>query len=244
MTLKVSIWQQFSSNHSASFTVVGAFADPAAAQKVAGEIRRLLAGIGTYYEDIEHNKEYISTLESGEPLPLTPIEHEFAAQYQISPEDWTWGSSGGIDWIETLHEVEQAVHAFESLVFVANVGQTWLGPMPFNMLLEKMGAKVSMGGEFGPSLSLELSCVAPDIVVAEALEEALINAVKLPYNAIVPGGFPNFWEGKVSRDGTRITLTGIVLAVNQWDSLAKLIEALTSRGCTQIEYAFVEDEDQ
>ena len=52
--MRISIWQQFSSNHSSSFTIIGTFENSEAAQRAAIEFRAILEKIVGWYQEPSH----------------------------------------------------------------------------------------------------------------------------------------------------------------------------------------------
>ena len=60
--MQIHIWRQFSSNHSADFTLVGEFETPERAHVVADEMRLLIKNITKWYESPENNDTYVKML--------------------------------------------------------------------------------------------------------------------------------------------------------------------------------------
>jgi hypothetical protein len=132
--MRLSIWQQFSSNHSSSYTVVGEFQSSEAAQEAGDTILRILRESGKWCFD---NREECYQLNAP-----TPIEKQYGLQYGF---DW----KERIDWL-TYGSYEQAVSRFDRLVVVEPTHvDTWQTGHQFVSLLNAMGAKVAqevMGG--------------------------------------------------------------------------------------------------
>jgi len=131
--MKFTLWQQFSSNHSSSYTVVGEFQSLDAAQDAAELIRRIMQEAAKWC--VEHHEECYQL------RAPTPIEKQYAVQYGF---DW----KERIDWLTYSHE--QAIHSVDRLV-VINTRQvdTWQTGHQFANLLNAVGAKVTrevMGG--------------------------------------------------------------------------------------------------
>ena len=86
--MRVSIWRQFSSNHSNSFTVIGTFKTPEIAYTVADRLRTILVEIAQWYEaDPEWAANY------QELGLLSPPEVEYSEQYGIA---WGQNQSTGL----------------------------------------------------------------------------------------------------------------------------------------------------
>ena len=75
--MKLSVWQQFSSNHSASFTVVGEFESAQKAQQAAAEIRRLIDA-----------RELVRDRLTQEPRPIRPRDIGIQFRTKDSHQDF------------------------------------------------------------------------------------------------------------------------------------------------------------
>src|SRR5579864_8296453 len=82
-TMGISIWRQFSSNHSANFTVVGQFETPERAHEVAEEMRAMLRAIGEWWEQYPGLEGQIEH-DLGKRGQLTPPEAHFKEQYGVA----------------------------------------------------------------------------------------------------------------------------------------------------------------
>jgi hypothetical protein len=149
--MRLSIWQQFSSNHSSSFTVVGEFPTAEKAQQIAAELRDFLLQVHEWRSGVGREKDKFEEF-------LSPPEQIISNQYNIE-----WGNKEPIDWLD-IEDFDQYVTVFENYVFVTNaLIDTHRGAKPMNALLTAMGAKTMADGENEPRwLSVELTCVAPD----------------------------------------------------------------------------------
>jgi uncharacterized lipoprotein YehR (DUF1307 family) len=58
--MKLSIWQQFSSNHSANFTTVGQFESAEWAQEALKEVQEIIQNIAWWHEHIQDADNAIS----------------------------------------------------------------------------------------------------------------------------------------------------------------------------------------
>ncbi len=89
--MKISIWQQWASNHSTRFTVVGTFASAAEATKTANELKRLVTKIAQWLEsnDYFNGGEY---WDKNPDMPLSPPEIEISETYNV---EW---SQHSMDW--------------------------------------------------------------------------------------------------------------------------------------------------
>ena len=245
--MKVSIWQQFSSNHSASFMIVGQFKTVEKAESVASEVRQMIREIGSWWEQVEDSEAVRKRLESSEDV--TPPERRFASHYEVS---WSQNarskSVAPLDWI-SHQAADSAVRTFNSIVIVEPV-DSWQGPHPIDKIIEKLGAQVASDCEIYDSyLSLHLSCTAPDQAIADQIM-AKIEYKQLSRDTVMmlPGLYAT--RGRALCDGKNIILTGYQMhriyhsqQNEQWafeEELRRLLEFFTQCGCTDIQYTFSE----
>ena len=219
--MKVSIWHQFSSNHSGSFDIVGVFSSREAAQKAADEIRSIIKTIQDWHRN---NPEKANALyerwSSGDeyPAPLSEIEEVLAKKYDVR-----WPN--GIDWFEDA-EIELIL---DHIVHVSTKYQVTWGPQPFDQIIERLGGYGLITGEgigdtFGQIWVL-LSCIAPDEATAIEIEKS-----KTP-----------LWEDDKPVQTLRRYDTQLFF---NWEwylavwKLEKLITELKELGCTNLKYNF------
>lgn len=189
--MRLSLWQQFSSNHSGYFWVVGTFQTVEAAHAAYDEMREMLKQIDRWHQ--EHKAESKAALEAGKGAPLPP-EQAFAEKYQVewpSTIDWT-------NWAGYRHEnhpsfasfdasaaaqrlIDDAVRTVGRCVIVHNPDQTWMTTQPFETILSHFGAQtfgydlnsVEDGTAEIPDLHTRLTFRAPDTPTANQIETAL-----------------------------------------------------------------------
>jgi hypothetical protein len=256
--MRISIWQQWASNHSASFTVVGEFKSAEAANKAAETLRDILVTIAEWYDRPENADLRAQWWEQGEELPPSPPEIDFGKQYGVG-----WNEHSIIDWVLSRSVAEAAVSVLGSHVFVSNgiLEETWLGPKPFDALMEKLGGRVQVTGESGDArLSVAISCIAPDEGTARSVCDQCSTYFSNPHlqpmpwqsyadeqalRAIDPADMARYvaasitsfgsaaQEGSVNRDGLKLEFSGVVFSNIQHGLLA-LVEYLNGKGCTDI----------
>ncbi|MBI5930486.1 MAG: hypothetical protein HY862_14355 [Chloroflexi bacterium] len=140
--MRISIWQQFASNHSNSFTVVGEFESVEAAQNAAEQLRQSLKPI------IEWRMARAE--EIWESFEATPIEIEVGQQWGV---EWL----NHHEWLESERSLN-AIKTFENYVILGE-GETWAGQEPFDEILLKLGAKVSAESGLGnTSIMVNITC--------------------------------------------------------------------------------------
>lgn len=145
--MKLSIWQQFSSNHSACFIVIGHFEKIEDAKKSA-----------------EHLRDWMQRMIWGEDRQVA--EEELKARYDI---EWY---ENGIDWNGWFDSVDEVVQQFENEVFLMSPEGTGdSSHQPFINLIEKMGAQsivenISVVDSYSDGIVVDLRCKAPNVTIA------------------------------------------------------------------------------
>ncbi len=251
--MKLSIWRQFSSNHSANFMVVGEFESAEWAEVVADELRLMLADISAWWsrfgdwEDRSRIEDAVK--ESG---GLCPPEIKYKAQFGV--EKWGKGSGGVSDWMQSPRASE-AISTFGNLVIVNPESDTWMGPPPFVEILRNLGGKniVAECENYDDTyFAVNLTCVTPEAqtIMGEVRTEDR-HGTKL---ITLPG--LKITRGEILRDGAKIQLKHYQLhgvyynhvvpkgqPSQKWtfqEELTRLLNYLKSRSCEEIEYSFLE----
>ena len=149
------LWQQFSSNHSNSFTLVGIFPSVTKAEKAFKVIEKLLNDIDKWRE--KHPDDY--SYES-----MTPPEEKISEKYDI-------------DWPEPTENV--SVRQFRTIVELDAPADSWTRRAPYEQLLEIFGADVAGwdGAEQGDELS-DASIFRARITAKAKSEEEAVSLVK------------------------------------------------------------------
>jgi hypothetical protein len=202
--MRVSIWQQFSSNHSAHFTVVGTFFSAAEANTAAEKIRAILRELEAWWDALtpEEQLHWDNQLEAGRP---TPIEQEIGNRFQV---EWP----NGINWFsyQTWDHNQLPVHVHEESVFVRTPHlYDWYCPKPFDQLLQIFGAQVAMKTEAcvkfpDTRLLADINFQAADEKKADWLQKVFTADFSVP-----PGALPNYPRG---------ILTGLPLDFELFDN--------------------------
>jgi len=86
--MRIKIWQEFSSNNSARFTVVGIFETASAAQTATDKLMNMIRSILDWYQKSEN----AGLQEQWDSMPPSPPEIQIAKQYNInwSPISLDW----------------------------------------------------------------------------------------------------------------------------------------------------------
>jgi hypothetical protein len=156
--MKISIWKQFSSNHSAGFTTVGQFEPEEYATIVAQELRQMIHNIGEWWENHPDFKVTANRLRR-DRVYLTPPEIKIKEEYDV---DWCEQTSNigsidrPIDWIRSPRETE-TIQQYKSLVWLSPTGNTWCGAHPFDSIMEKLGGRVASSVEDSSLMTVDIT---------------------------------------------------------------------------------------
>lgn len=240
--MKLAIWQQFSSNHSGGFSLIGQFETVEAAQKAHAVIQDIINQIAAYYR--EHPE-----LEGVDLMPLTPVEEELAKQYGLIEKDWGFS----VDWAETEADPRvsnQGLYIYQNLLFLSEPIETWLGAQPFDRLFTKLGAKIEVadfgiGGETNPVINM--TCAAPNSEIAGKLVEVLSSSKTYSDGSVqplivLPGGHGPY-DGEIRSVEAKLECVAIrthSFRLRQRghasEFLPDLIAYLESQGCKNFEF--------
>src|SRR5688572_24363862 len=142
--MHIFMWQQFASNHSSAFTVIGTFESPEWAEEVAREFRTILQRIVDWYQ--EPANEGIAREVLGDPEhPPVPPELDIAKQYHV---DWL----KAVDWLANVHDVTGAVSVYNNAVFLRSLAETDDGEIPFDQIMQRFTDHVVVQVEAAQSI--------------------------------------------------------------------------------------------
>ena len=148
--MKLSIWQQFSSNHSGCFIVIGRFQTVAEAQAKATELRYWMHRMLWGNDDVGENKR--------------AAEAEIVAKYGV---DWY---EDGINWNGWPNSLDEIVRLVRNDVLMMCPLETGDPPDPFIELMQKMGAQNVVQhysvDPYSEGILTDLRCVAPNADIA------------------------------------------------------------------------------
>jgi hypothetical protein len=232
--MRVSVWQQFTANHSASFIIVGTFHSAEDAQQSAEFLRGIIRRIALYWQQLpanERDKDFPET---------TPVEQALISELSLEPSrDWE-GHPLAIDWIPPdLEAAAKAVTVIDNYVFIENVLGTWVGSEPFETLLRRTATTVAgnyeihkAGAEF---LGTKITAHAPDEATADKLVADFRETGERTGDYSVNGQV--LYDGHLVRQGLELTYSGLTF----WHPL-EIVQAvpdlLRALGCTDIRVEF------
>jgi hypothetical protein len=107
--MKISIWQQFSSNHSAYYTVVGEFTTPSQAEAAGSQIRQFFNDINAWFEKPENAQSKYERQDEGLPTlsdPERKITEQYAIQWYENGVDWVFPGVEGVFVVDRLLFIE------------------------------------------------------------------------------------------------------------------------------------------
>lgn len=176
--LKITTWEQFSSNHSASYTVVGLLDTREDATHVGEIIQKMVVDIVGWYDQHRSIDKIFKDQES-------PIEGKYAKQYGF---DW----KESVDWmVHFPHRYEwrrdQFIHVYDRWVIVA-IPEASISNQTghqFVSMLDSLGATIfhQIEGGFDPKLQAHLyqdikvniTCNAPNDEVAAQIQHNILE---------------------------------------------------------------------
>jgi hypothetical protein len=234
--MKITLWQQFSSNHSASFDIVGKFESAEKAERAAEELRDMLRKILIARQQ-EGDQSWWAT------GTLSPMEQELRQKYNVQWSQEAFNSTGEpkpIDYLTNLRDLRNHVNQFEDRVLVRNYHETHLNSAPFRELLERFGGMISGSEGWDAEFKLVVEATAPD----EGVAELLLDDVRY-----FPAGIdPRYdWDAyfvsglelidQPAREGNSIMYRFDAFVDKlPWNYVIKMREYLTALGCTMDYY--------
>jgi hypothetical protein len=242
--MSISIWQQWASNHSGGFTLVGIFQSDEEAEKAKDELWKMIQAIRN-----EHygEPEEIPLWEDVKVWPPSlSVEQQIAKHFDIEwPHHIEWVDDGEFFGDDTVTQDG-------SIVFVDAYSWAHQGPQPFDAIMAKLGARVSAEvhecrGHEDVYLLFNIECEAQTPEQAEWLElvfedftgsgtlSALHGLVDAYAHEILP---PDLLHNQSMRQGTQLSFTKVRLGEVTY--LARFVKWLENEGCTNISCEFVE----
>lgn len=229
--MRISIWQQWASNHSSSYSIVGCFESPEHARKAAVTVDGVVKDFIEWYERPENADLDMLPWDA----PPTAVEAELIRKYGLKTDrrlTFTEDVRGSI-----------RVAAVDRLA-VIDVGSVLDGPpMLLISLLERLGSQnvtttlVAEGASVVDTL-VSLTCNAPDASVAEAVYHSA-QAHLWSISETPPWGNEDTRaRGNVLRNGTSLIFDVYFGDIRY--GLPALLGHLEALGCKQIAYTLRE----
>lgn len=234
--MKLTLWRQFSSNHSAAFMLVGQFATPALAEEAAQTLRNILARIQAQWQQYP---TLAAREHAYEAYVLSPVERQIRNDYQIDNFDMSldW-------WLEGDDLYEVLVQ--RDLCILHSPDTAYSGLFPFTELVENLGGTPKFWSEaYQHTLSFMLTCTLPTLQDIEVMW----NQIEYTQNIwgeplfTVPGVQPI--AGLIERDNFFIRFRDVDLRTSRAtfeDQFAHFLDFVESYRCTSVEYTFYHTE--
>jgi hypothetical protein len=157
--MRLSIWQQFSSNHSSHFWIPGTFRSAEETDAAYHTLRDRLLEIDQWHR--EHPEESRDARMYPRQPPIS-IEKALSQQYHV---EWT----RTLDWMNVAHYLDLegldqrlnwVLNVVGRSIVIADPGETFNGVQPFDTLLARLGAT----GVIGYDLAQQEAGTAPTYV--------------------------------------------------------------------------------
>lgn len=244
--MKLSVWQQFSSNHSSRFEMVGVFRTAEDAAKAGQTLLDMLREINDWYVANVSGRADID-------LHPSPVERALAERFGIKWNDYTLG-----EWLGFDPEGRGPVQIVNNLVIVDG-WESDTGAKPLDDIVRRLGGNAFVDGtlehidlapgaefpillEIRPEVSFTLTCR----FTSPADAEALLKAITLGYED-APRGEPF----KLHTGTSEITIEEIeynptILSLKRarmrplYGGFRRLLGFLTERGVSQFKCEFFE----
>ncbi len=261
--MRISIWQQWSSNHSAAFTIMGKFKTVEDAQQAGDTIKNILTEVARWKQNNRAAKwrAYLADQNIQQPTPADEAQFncDYYDDYEPTEIEQQLAKQHNVTWIRTLHYAEdpalvpQAVEVVDRVVIVAEdlIGQeTWTGPCPFDELLEKLGGEVAVDDGQTDLIQVTIRCRAPNESTAARIWQHTEQTVT-EYDSFTSRMMriddllfelelePKWVYGHANREGLEITFTFEELAYGRY--FIRLLDYLRKHNCTILDYTFEGD---
>jgi ribosomal protein S18 acetylase RimI-like enzyme len=230
--LKLHLWQQFSSNHSSCFLVVGTFATPGEAEAAAEELRRLFKDIETWYETVTRSE-------------FDSIERISLPEYQWRAEHGMESEGRSLYDFESFYLRPNAIKVSDRLIFIS-ASDTYQDPSIFASLSAALGGQwmVNSGYEILSSMVADIRCTAANSSEAERIYKVLTTFLNESSHRDAPSWlksevlahklFPIEAVGVVTLNN--LHLRCLVSSSYMDHNLPILIDYLNKKGCTDFQF--------
>jgi hypothetical protein len=237
--MRLSLWQQFSSNHSGFYQIVGLFPSAEEAQQAAEELRRLFREVETWY-----------LAQPDLPDDYLPPPDE------ISPPEQRWRVAHGLmlagmslfdfEMVNFDFEAAQVVKVWEQMIFLAS-GSTWHLPDDYGKLSRALGGQWAVEYDMGETISkvwIAVECKAASTADAAKIHQivgAYLNSsndfemppwVKLALPPIEVYSLKTIGAANFTGDKLQFSLNFMDVS----RTLPRLVEYLKEHGCTDFQF--------
>jgi hypothetical protein len=170
--MKLSLWQQFSSNHSGSHMVIGTFTTPQQARVAAQIFKTAEERLQGLWAAQEENNE---RPDSGQAAHvLTDAEREIMQEYPLDVAE-------AVDWMARQHEtgyLPTDIATFENHVFFATVCDASTAHMPFPLLIHHLGGTTSSKDDRNAYVLVNISASILHALTADYIKATVEEAIE------------------------------------------------------------------
>jgi hypothetical protein len=223
--MRLSLWTQYSSNHSAAFSIVGTFESPEWAQEVANELTQLFIDTQRWADD--------------EALDENPAVILQNLRYDVS-----LGSS----WMLDRQHVRRAVTVIDRYLLVTD-HPGYCNDISYHTIMQiirALNGRIVASLDGGEYCNMTLQCSALD---DETMARILDNIVKLERHSQIDyypkNHLPWHWFARVIQpDGLTLLIDGIRVSDSGFGGVFEWIDFLKGYRCTDFKiqlYGYPED---
>jgi hypothetical protein len=236
--MKFSLWQQFSSNHSGHFTVVGSFPTEAKAIAAEEQFHALFQAI-LAWKAIPENKASIDEQERiSYSSSATPPEVDIAQKYSIEPPSQT------IDWLDP--DLDENLFRIGTDVLVNVEFETWQGPATIQSLMAAFGGAVKTQIAERVYITLHLTCFLPDESRAQTILKESADFIKSPIGKRSPWTWKGeyrgvYGRGKIQAHGSQIIIDYQFFQFHP--GFTSMLDWLRKAGAKNIEYTLTQEKE-
>jgi hypothetical protein len=227
--MKITMWQQFSSNHSSHFVVVGQFEDVKQAEEAAAKLHDWMQKILW-----EETKPKFINEDGEEDEGRTPTEDYIVKSFGIKWYD------NGMEWNGRPRSVDEVVIQHRNTVLVACPVETNDAADPVAALMDKLGAQTIDCGFTHIDMYFLLTCTAPDSFTAAYLvhhiDEQLAKWFGQQY-VWMKADDTSCYVKRVTTEGCQLEIE-LYIGSDVYPAM-RLIHYLEANGYTDIEYVFL-----
>ena len=232
--MRISIWQQCSSNHSSSFTIVGEFKTDEDANAAYQTWYELITSVTDWWKQRDQSLHWDRKQGPSEP------EIAFSEKYGI---DW---QGQAIDWFGLPDELAKVLYKVGNHVFVSVEFETWQPPTLAENIMVRLGGKTIKQTSEDIELIVNLTCTAPDKTALDTVYGDLVSRIRTAKSGsslhIPP--WDDHWRGhslyRLDQDGNQLSLSLSFFRLSR--VLPKMIRYFEELGFTDFELTFQEKE--
>jgi hypothetical protein len=236
--VKLSLWQQFSSNHSGHFTVVGSFPSEAEAITAEEQFHTLFQAI-LAWKAIPENKASIEEQERiSYSSSATPPEVDIAQKYSIEKPSQT------IDWLDS--DLDENLFRIGADVLVNVEFETWQSPTLVQSLITALGGILKTQIRDHTYLTLHLTCFFPDEASAQAILQESAAFIKSPIGKRSPWTWKGEYSGVYGFGKIQARESQIIIVYQFFrfhPGFVSMLEWLRKAGAENIEYTLTEEKE-